>query len=152
MAGFLGGSRWQPSMASEFERIGWFVMAKQYTNKRPSTVTVGGVNFVPGGTAEVSDEIAAKLESKDGQGNFKHPLRMGADPILVPGKVELPPSPDDKPAPVVLHEDLTKAQAQIRMCTDPKQLFDWEQSDKRPEIQAAIKLRSGQLAAQPPKS
>jgi hypothetical protein len=118
-------------------------MANEYTNKRFSKVTVGGVNFLPGDTKEVSDDVAKALEATT-RGKT-HPLRNPKNPVLVPGKADMPPPVPIKRIDSLESLDTQKALAQVKLCDDVGTLAQWHETEKRQMIQAAIEQRGREL-------
>jgi hypothetical protein len=118
-------------------------MPKEYTNQRPSKVSVGGLHFIPFETKEVPDDLAASLEGKT-KGR-PHPLRNPKNPVLVPGVVAAPP-----PAPINVPSsldglDLQMALAQVKLCSDRDTLTQWAASEKRSAVIAAIEQRGREV-------
>lgn len=147
-------------MANEIE-------GKQYTNMRPSKVSVCNLDFLPGETKTIPARVKQKgpdgkghvmvdnphlavLEAKDDDGNLTHPLRKGQTPILRPGIVAMPDASADPPSKPKDLSDLeaVKAMAMIRLTTDLGVLQGWT-TDTRPEIQNALKLRIQTLNGAP---
>ncbi len=119
----------------------------EYTNIRPSKVTVGKVDFLPGDTKTVPAELAKALEAKDSDGKHTHPLRRGVNPILRLGSAPMPP-PTVAPALETLASlDGPKALAQVRLCTDVTVLASWYAAESREDIKGAIEARGKELQA-----
>ena len=117
-----------------------------YTNTRASKVSVAKHDLIPGETKDLGEDAAKILEQKDAKGNLTHPLRKGANPILQPGKVEMPPVAESPKVPSLRDLDIPRALAQVKLCSDLNTLATWAATEERSDIKSALESRGRELA------